>query len=152
LTDGAFAISPTSRGFDWRIAALEGVTASREREAAGLRLTFSGEQPETCEPLAQFLPVPENRAYELQFTYRTSRVAAGAGPRWQVVDACGGKTIAETGPLSSEDTAHGRLGFVSPAGCRLVRLALAYQRSPGTTRIEGYIALWDVRLAPLPRQ
>jgi hypothetical protein len=146
LTDGAFAISPTSRGFDWRLPSIEGVNASRERPAAGLRLTFSGGQPESCEPLAQFVPVQENGAYELKFAYRTSGVAAGAGPRWRVADACGAKTIAEGAPLSSESTAYGRLGFVSPAGCRLVRLALVYQRAPGNTRFDGYLVLEDVRL------
>jgi hypothetical protein len=109
-------------------------------------LTFSGGQPESCEPLTQLVPVQENGAYELKFAYRTSGVAAAAGPRWQVADAFGAKRIAESGPLSSGDTAAGRLGFVSPAGCRLIRLALSYQRAPGTTRIEGYIVLRDVRV------
>jgi tetratricopeptide (TPR) repeat protein len=152
LTNGAFEISPTSRGFDWRLPSLEGVSASREQAAAGLRLTFSGGQPESCEPLTQLVPVQDNGAYELKFAYQTSGIASGAGPRWQVADAFGAQRIAESGPLSSEETAHGRLGFVSPAGCRLVRLALAYQRAPGTTRIEGRIVLWDVQLDRLARQ
>jgi tetratricopeptide (TPR) repeat protein len=146
LTNGTFAISPTSRGFDWRLPSLEGVSAAREQAPAGLRLTFSGEQPESCEPLTQLVPVQENAAYELKFAYGTSGVAAGAGPRWRVADAFGERTIAESEPLYSLDMTQGRLAFVSPAGCRLLRLALAYQRVPGTTRIDGHIVLGDVRL------
>ena len=152
LTNGTFAISPTSRGFDWRLPSLEGVSASREEDAAGLRLTFSGEQPERCEPLAQMVPVQENQAYELKFTYRTSGIPPGAGPRWQVADAFGTSVVAESEPLSLQETAQGRLSFVSPAGCRLIRLVLAYQRAPGTTRIEGYMVLRDVRLDRLARR
>jgi tetratricopeptide (TPR) repeat protein len=151
LTNGAFAASPTSRGFDWRLPAIEGVTAAREQAPAGLRLTFSGGQPESCEPLTQFVPVEQNAVYELKFAYGTSGIAAGAGPRWRVADAFAGRTIAESEPLSSQDLAQGRLGFVSPAGCRLLRLALAYQRAPGTTRIEGDVVLGDVRLDRLAK-
>jgi tetratricopeptide (TPR) repeat protein len=152
LTNGTFAISPTSRAFDWRLPSLEGVSASREEDAAGLRLTFSGGQPEKCEPLAQLVPVQENAAYELKFTYRTSGISPGAGPRWQVADGFGASVIAESEALSSQETAQERLSFVSPAGCRLVRLVLAYQRAPGTTRIEGYMVLRDVRLDRLAGQ
>lgn len=149
LTNGAFAISPTSRGFDWRLASIEGVSAAREEAVAGLRLTFSGGQPESCEPLAQFVPVLENGAYELRFAYRTSGIPAGEGPRWQVTGCSGGGAIAESAALSSQDIAPGRLAFVSPPGCRLIRLRLACQRTPGTTRIEGYIVLRDVRIERL---
>jgi hypothetical protein len=38
------------------------------------------------------------------------------------------------------------LTFVTPAGCRLVRLALTYQRKLGTTRIEGFIILRRMEL------
>ena len=152
LTNGTFATSPTSGGFDWRLASLEGVTAAREEDRAGLRLTFTGNQPEHCEPLTQFVPVEENEAYELRFAYRTSGISPGAGPRWQVVDALGSGAIAESEPLSSPETAEGRVSFETPAGCRLLRLALVYQRVPGTTRIDGFVVLREVRLDPRPRQ
>jgi hypothetical protein len=122
------------------------VSAAREEDPAGLRLTFTGGQPERCEPLTQFVPVQENQAYELRFRYRTSGISPGAGPRWQLVDGFGSSVIAESEALSSQDSAEGLVRFMTPAGCRLLRLALAYQRAPGTTRIEGYVVLRDVRL------
>ncbi|MGP8243465.1 MAG: tetratricopeptide repeat protein [Bryobacteraceae bacterium] len=146
LTNSGFATSPTSRGFDWRLTSLEGVSAAREEDAGGLRLTFTGEQPERCEPLTQFVPVRENQAYELRFAYRTSGIAPDTGPRWQVAGGFGSGAIAESEALSSPDTAEGRVRFTTPAGCRLLRLALVYQRAPGTTRIEGYVVLRGVWL------
>src|SRR4029077_3815419 len=56
LTNGDFRVSPTSHGFDWRLAAVEGVSASID-EGGGLRLSFSGKQPENCAPVTQFVPV-----------------------------------------------------------------------------------------------
>ena len=90
LTNGTFASAPSSRGFDWRLPAVDGVSASGEEKSGGLRLTFSGSEPERCEVLGQFLPLRENTPYELKFTYRTSGIEPGAGLRWRVVQASGG--------------------------------------------------------------
>jgi len=38
------------------------------------------------------------------------------------------------------------VAFQTPAGGRLVRVALVYQRSLGTTRIEGFLILRNVRV------
>ena len=57
LTNGDFSKEPTSRGFDWRTPAVEGVSLLRDQAAGGLRVIFSGEQPENCSPLAQTVPV-----------------------------------------------------------------------------------------------
>jgi hypothetical protein len=151
VNNGDFAISPTSRGFDWQLVATEGVSGAREQEHRGLRLTFSGNQPERCEPLYQFVPVQEDSTYDLSFTYRTSGIAPDVGPHWEVVDNFGGRVIAASPRLSSQDGAEGRLGLVVPAGCRLIRLVLAYQRAAGTTRIEGDVILRQVQLRQLPR-
>src|ERR1035437_2116001 len=96
VTNGTFSTAPSSHGFDWRLPVMEGVGPSSEERPAGLRLTFSGEQPESCEVLAQFVPLREGTAYELKFAYRTPGIRPGTGPRWRVVDAGGGGTLAST--------------------------------------------------------
>jgi hypothetical protein len=151
LTNTIFAISPTSHGFDWRLASLEGVSAAREEEHGGLRLSFNGNQPEQCEPLTQLVPVREKGAYELRFSYWTSGIAPDAGPRWQVADAFGSRVLAESEALSSQEAAEGRVSFETPGGCRLLRLALVYRRAPGTTRIDGFVVLREVRLDRQPK-
>jgi tetratricopeptide (TPR) repeat protein len=167
LTNGEFAIAPTSRGFDWRLPGVEGVSSSREENRPGLRLTFSGRQPESCEALVQYLPVLEKEIFELRFVYQTSGIPAGSGLSWRLTDVNGGgslvlgkagedgKGVGDVTGLSAEVEARGKLAFVAPAGCRFVRLALTYQRATGTTRIEGYIILRRMalsRTAQLPSE
>jgi hypothetical protein len=155
LYNGHFAASPMGHGFDWRLPAIEGIRAAREENPVGLRLTFSGGQPENAEPLFQLAPVEERAAYELEFGYRTSGIASGSGLCWRIDDASGdasrGAILAAGESLAADEPAEGRLPFVAPAGCRLVRVSLAYRRGPGTTRISGFIVLRDVELRPAPQ-
>jgi len=151
LTNGDFAVSPTGHGFDWRLPALEGVSAAREEDPVGLRLTFSGMQAERAEPLVQFVPVRENTSYEMKFAYYTAGIEGRSGLSWQVADI-GGKVILEDGDdFSSNRQAERHLAFVTPPGCRMVRLSLVYQRRPGTIRIAGYLVLRDVEMRPSPK-
>jgi tetratricopeptide (TPR) repeat protein len=146
LYNGDFAASPTGHGFDWRLPAIEGISAAQEENPVGLRLAFSGAQPEDAEPLVQLAPVDENGAYVLAFGYRTSGIAAGTGLYWRVGDANRGDIIVSGESLASDDPTGNRIAFVAPPGCHLVRVALAYRRRPGTTRISGFIVLRDVEL------
>lgn len=127
---------------------IEGVSAAREEMPVGLRLTFSGSQPENAEPLAQLAPVEPDTAYELRFGYRTAGIAAGTGPAWRIDDASQGLGIAAGQNLASEEPTEGRIPFVTPPDCRLVRVALVSQRRPGATRIAGFIILRNVELRP----
>ena len=139
---------PASRGFDWRLPAVDGVSASREEASRGLRVTFSGREPEDCEVLAQLVPVREKMQYELRFVYRTRGIASGQGLGWRITDAGGGTVLGEAAGVASEEDAEGRLTFETPAECRLARLALRYHRSPGTTRMEGFLVLRKVAVKP----
>jgi tetratricopeptide (TPR) repeat protein len=148
LTNGDFRVSPTLQGFDWRLPSPAGVSASVD-VGGGLRLTFSGSQPENCEPLVQFVPVQPNLNYQLTFEYRTYGIAAGSGLRWRIVDQNGGATLLDAYCLSSEHVETAKLSFVAPAGCQIARVALIYRRAPGTTRIEGFLILRRVELKPI---
>jgi hypothetical protein len=147
LTNGDFAVSPTGHGFDWRLPDTEGISAAREEDPAGLRLTFSGMQAESAEPLIEYVRVEEDRSYQLKYGYRTSGIEANSGLTWRVT-SLDGAAIASGQELSSDDPAAGSVTFVIPEGCRMVRLSLAYQRRPGTTRIAGYVVLRNVELRP----
>ena len=148
LTGGRFETAPISRGFDWRLPSPDGVGASVEDRTGGLRLTFAGSQPEDCEVLAQLIPVRENAGYELGFAYRTSGIAANTGLGWRLSDARSGAILMESGSLSSEDDSQASVKFRTPAACRLARLALRYRRTPGTTRIAGFVVLREVAVRP----
>jgi hypothetical protein len=144
LTNGAFTVAPTSQGFDWRVPEMDGITPASEENPSGLRLTFSGRQPERCEVLLQFVPVWENRTYKLRFQYRTSGIAAGTGLAWRITDMNGARSLGKGRDLSAENETQDQVSFSTPAGCRLVRLSLVYQRSLGTTRIAGFIVVRSI--------
>ena len=103
------------------------------RSVGGLRLTFSGSQPENCEPLVQFVPAQENMEYEP--SYKTYGMAAVSGLEWRVTELSGGRALVAGIFLSAEREEAGRVSFVTPASCHSVRLAPAYKRVPGTTRV-----------------
>jgi len=147
LTNGTFTTPPSSQGFDWRLPEAEGISVSREGEARGLRITFSGSEPEDCEALVQLVPVRGKTKYELRFEYRTEGIASGAGLEWRLTRAGDGALIGEGPSLVSEAEAERQILFETPAECRLVRLTLRYHRAPGTTRIEGFLILQNVALA-----
>lgn len=134
LTNGDFLRPPRGEAFNWSVLQVAGVSSRASR--GEMRLEFSGRQPENCDLLAQTLPVLAGRRYRLRCRYRTAGIAPGAGPRWLP----GGT------PLSSEDWRETESELTTQPGEEVVRLRLAYQRVPGTTRIAGTLWLAHVRL------
>jgi hypothetical protein len=149
LTNGDFQAPPLSKGFDWRLPELQGVSVSAE-EGGGLRLTFSGTQSESCEPMFQVAPVQGSSHYQLQFDYRTEGVAPGAGLEWRITNQDGTVSLTGAYPLSSTRGENSHVDFVTPADCRAVRVALAYRRGVGASRIAGWILLRSVKLMSQP--
>jgi hypothetical protein len=148
IANSGFLAQPASRGFDWRLPVVEGISVSREEAPPGLRVTFSGSEPEDCEALAQLVPLREKTAYELSFKYRTREIASGVGLGWRITDAGDGTILKEGPSLASETEREGRLTFETREECRLVRLAVRYRRTPGTIRPEGFLVLRNVALKP----
>ena len=87
-------------------------------------------------------------AYELSFEYRTREIPSGVGLGWRITDASDGTVLKEGPSLASETEGEGRLSFETREECRLVRLAVRYRRTPGTTRPEGFLVLRNVALKP----
>jgi tetratricopeptide (TPR) repeat protein len=151
LSNGGLESPRTSRGFDWRLAAVEGVSISRTIADPSLRVAFSGRQPERCEVLWQYLPLVPSTRYRLEFECRASGIQAGAGLRWRIASALqGGGTWAESADLGGENWSPGDLSFQTPSQPALARLVLLYERRPGTTRIQGAIWLRRLKLGFAP--
>lgn len=148
LTDGDFTVPPTAQGFAWRLPDAAGVTTLLDEQPAGLRISFSGRQPENCDLLTQILPVMKNSSYQLRFWYRTSGIEPETGLGWRITDLHGASVIAQGKSLASESEKEDGLAFTTPAGSGLVRLTLTYRRALGTTRIEGFLVLRKLRLMP----
>ena len=141
LTNGDFRFAPTSRGFDWRVRQGPDIAAVRASPRE-LRIDLSGRQPEQCELLVQFVPLPAATACRFRFSYRTSSVPPESGLRWRILAAA-------SPPLSSDDWKQLELSFSTQAA-KLARLALEYSRVSGTSRVEGSIALRDLELECTP--
>ncbi len=143
--NGAFRTPPGGSGFDWRIAPVEGIETAQDQP--GLRLSFSGDEPEAWEPLWQYVVLKAGTRYRMAFQYASSGVEQGSGLRWRVVDITGHPEVAaESDELSHEGWGDGSVVFTTPTGMRLGRLVLTYRRAPGTTRIQGSIRLRSIAL------
>jgi hypothetical protein len=133
LTNGQFQSEPTGVGFDWHIAKAEGVHI---RFTPGeLQIGLTGRQPERCQLLSQTLPLENGARHSLRFDYRTSGALA-TQIAWQVATERSEPLAASAEWLTAQWTF--RAGYQRT-------LALAYQRRPGTTRMEG--AVWLRRLS-----
>jgi tetratricopeptide (TPR) repeat protein len=140
LTDGDFAAAPVNGGFGWRTAAAAGVTVGWNPSPRYLWVAFSGDQPETCAPLWQFVPVTPGASYRLGFDYHTSELPSASGLRWGVFNARTGIDLTASPWLSSPDWKHVEVRFTAPA-TGLAGLKLVCQRLVGATRIEGSVEL-----------
>lgn len=151
LTDPGFASAPLGGGFGWRRPALAGVASGRHPAPAYVWFSWNGKQPESCEPLAQLMPLAPGARYRLRFEYRTNDIPLESGLRWRVFDSRTNADLAAGSPwLSSPDWKRDEFSFAATADTMLARLALTYQRLPGATRIEGSLDLRRLSLERLP--
>lgn len=143
LTNGLFATGE-GRGFEWRHADNQGIQL-REGVPGDLRIEFSGRQAESSTLLEQFVPVLPGRAYRLSFHYATDGLSGLTGLYWQVFQ--GNIPLAPPStPIISVPEGSGYLPFRTASGSGLIRLALRYNRAPGTTRLEGALTLRSAAL------
>jgi hypothetical protein len=93
------------------------------------------------------VPVLPGRSYQFGFEYRTKNIAPNSGLQWHVYDVASSLDLLRNSRhVSSDVRKREQLDFRTPDNCDLVRVILAYERAPGTTRIEGSLQLWNVRL------
>jgi hypothetical protein len=155
VTNGSFGKPPTSHGFDWHLMPVDGVSSYLNVDPNVLGFEFSGEEPDGFTLMTQTVPVQAGKAYALVVDYRSRGIAPGSGLSWVVSDERTGAVLARTASLGSEQK--GEQGeeqggqanacFIAPDGAGFIRLSLDYQRQPGTVRVEGKLALREVRLS-----
>jgi len=109
-----------------------------------LRIDLSGKQPERCELLVQFVALSPGESCRFRFSYQTSVFPAESGLQWRLPGAAGPQ-------LSSVDWKRAELNF-STHSATMARFVLEYNRTPGTSRLEGWISLRDVELACPPQK
>jgi tetratricopeptide (TPR) repeat protein len=138
-----FAREPLPVRFDWTLSSSAGLHSWPG--PSGLETEFSGEQPENC-TIAEQAIVLAPGDYEMASTYRTEAISAGTGLRWQIVAAGSEKVLAESPDLSSQAPSRANAAFsISPA-TTLIRLRLQYDRTLGTPRIAGTLAVPSIQI------
>jgi hypothetical protein len=147
VTNDKFARSPTSRGFDWHLTTVDGVSSFLNVSPNALGFEFSGEEPDSFTLMNQTAPVQAQREYALAVDYGTSGIATGSGIEWLVTDERTGAVLARTASLSAEAGGTAKACFTAPEGAAFVNLSLLYQRQPGTVRVEGKLSLKGVKLS-----
>jgi tetratricopeptide (TPR) repeat protein len=146
VTNATFGRPPSSHGFDWRLMTVEGVSSYLNADPNALGFEFSGEEPDGFTLMTQTVPVEARKAYTLAVDYRSDGIAPGSGLLWAVSDERTGTVLARTASLSS-GTGGAYACFTAPDGAAFIRLSLDYQRQPGTVRVEGKLALREVRVS-----
>jgi hypothetical protein len=123
-------------GFDWRLLTVLGVTEVELDAPASLRIVMSGQEPETCELLRQFVIVKAGRKYVLRWEARTDGFPKATGLEWKLGAARG--AVAASAEWSA--------GEMRVAGAEGAVVSLGYQRPSGEVRVEGRVELRHVTL------
>lgn len=141
----------TGRGFSWRHREVEGVEVRPASGDSGVRIAFSGSQPENVELLAQAVYCPRGGTWELNLDYQAQNlVPAQSGVRWQLEPF--GRSLAaarldETEPVWSADSwSAWRERWEVPQGGGVFRLVLAAKRAFGQPRVEGVLSFRRIGL------
>ena len=140
LTNGDFAVQTWQHGFDWLVMNVSGVSEEQQRDRKRFEIEFSGDQPEQCTLLQQWMPL-EAGAYRLRWNAQADKPDTLADVSWHLRGPHGED-------FSSHSFAESPAEWVVNApqpGAYL--LSLEYARRPGYTRAEGALLLSHVTAA-----
>ncbi|MGC4049630.1 MAG: hypothetical protein QM757_08980 [Paludibaculum sp.] len=139
LVNPDFQVPLRPPAFDWRIPVVPGVETLRGVPDKGIKFTFSGNQPETAELLAQELYLRGSSGWQLTFEYEIRGVTqAKTGIRWKLSGADAVQELALT-----EEWRSATVAWQVPPG--LHRLSLEIARVNGQPRVEGELRLRGLR-------
>jgi pentatricopeptide repeat protein len=147
LVNSEFGPPVPGAGLDWEVARGVGFEVFPGVPPGGIKVTFSGRQPERVELLAQEVLLRGGQAWQLEFEHHTPGIEAGAtslGWRLGGLEAVEGE-----GRLSSEEWTRGAVVWEVPAGLKVLRLGLWSERPRGQARHEGELRLRGMSLRPV---
>jgi hypothetical protein len=120
-----------------------GVSLTQNGSVHELAIELSGDQPESCGLLMQWMPVSPSRLYRLQWKAEPSGLTNPVGLTWRVrgpnLDLQSPDLLAEGAP---------EWQFQTPVNTRMAVLTLEYKRQLGQTRAKGNLDLEAVTLLP----
>ncbi len=141
--NASFARIPLPVRFDWSLPEYKGLHSWPG--PSGLRIEFSGSEPEDC-LIAEQSVVLNPGDYVLSFDYRTAEIPPSTGIRWQILDAKSKLLLAQSNDLSKEQMDKPEVGFTVPPESSLLTLRLWYKRTLGTVRVSGTLNVEKVQI------
>ncbi len=142
ITNGDFGTSFYRHGFDWRPARVDGVTIQQFPSRDQLRLQFSGDEPERCLLLAEYLPLQAGRTYRFRWQAKVDLGNTPSGLRWHLKPIGSNDGADAISPDLTEAGASGWTVKAPPSG--LAQLTLEYARPLGSLRAQGIVTLRSV--------
>ncbi len=145
LNNGRFNIPFFAHGFDWAPVSTPGVELIQSPSNGLFRVALSGNQPEDCILLRQYVPLERNRSYRLQWQAEGQALDSPSGLAWHLYPVPNPKALDWTSSdLLAQPAPAGQ--FQSGAG-DLYLLTLEYTRPLGSIRATGTAILRSVSLA-----
>lgn len=144
LSNGNFATTFLNHGFDWTPAASAGLTVEQSPGEKRIEITLSGDEPEHCLLLQQYIPLDPGRAYHLAWHAEGHSLEVPTGISWQVHPVESGTAV----QLRAGDVLEGAdasWDFRAPSS-DVGLLTLEYDRPLGKVRANGSVTLRSVFL------
>jgi hypothetical protein len=137
LTNGDFRLPFYRHGFDWVSAETEGVHIQHFANEPSVDIGLSGDQPEHCELLRQYVAVEPGFLYKLQWQAEAQGIPAGSGVAWHLRATNGDANIESGDLLNAPKTWE----FVAPPNVSGFLLTLEFNRALGHVRPTGHLTL-----------
>jgi tetratricopeptide (TPR) repeat protein len=146
LTNGDFRLPFYRHGFDWVSAETEGVRIQQFTHEPSLDIGLSGDQPEHCELLRQYVAVEAGFLYRLQWKAEAQGIPAGSGLAWHL-RASNSDAGIQSGDLLNAPQSW---DFVAPPNVSGFLLTLEFNRALGHVRPAGHLTLRSVSMNRQP--
>ncbi len=145
LTNGNFHVRFYGHGFDWQALESDEVHVDQFTDDSSLDVKLSGDQPEHCVLLRQYLAAEGGFQYKLQWKAEAPGIPPGMGLAWHLHPA----NASIPGDLTSGDLLANPQSweFVATPAVGALVLTLEYNRPTGQVRPTGAITLRSVSMA-----
>lgn len=140
ITNGSFTVPIWPHGFDWVVVPTSGVSIQQDTQAHHIEIDFSGDQPDPCTLLVQWVPLSARKTYTVRWSAKAESADAQADLTWHVRTGVG-QPVAASLPFSQSG---GKWTFSSPPQDGAFVLSLEYARQTGYTRAEGSLLLSEI--------
>lgn len=144
LTNGDFSNRFLGHGFDWVLGGAAGVSVEQSPSQKTIEITLSGEEPERCVLVQQYVPLAPNHSYHLQWQADGQGLDLPTGLAWHVRSIQSGATSdLATGAVLGNTRVW---DFQTSATSNVCLLTFEYARPLGKLRANGTITLRRVVL------